>query len=65
MVLRAGEQRAPALITGVVLIGVAVIILAVPQATLAAFVLVSAWALTTLGVVALAALIRLRPGRNP
>jgi uncharacterized membrane protein HdeD (DUF308 family) len=64
VVLRAGEQRAPALITGVVLIAVAVIILAVPQATLAAFVLVSAWALTTLGVVALAALIRLRPGRR-
>jgi uncharacterized membrane protein HdeD (DUF308 family) len=64
VVLRAGEQRAPALITGVVLIAVAVIILAVPQATLAAFVLVSAWALTTLGVVALAALIRLRPGRH-
>jgi uncharacterized membrane protein HdeD (DUF308 family) len=64
IVLRAGEQRAPALITGVVLIVVAVVILAVPQATLQAFVLVSAWSLTTLGVVALAALICLRPGRT-
>jgi uncharacterized membrane protein HdeD (DUF308 family) len=64
VVLRSGEQRVPALLAGVVLILVAVIILAMPQATLAAFVLVSAWALTTLGILALGALIRLRPGRN-
>lgn len=63
-VLRDGEQRVPALITGAVLIVVAIIILAVPQVTLAAFVLVAAWALTILGIIALAALIRLRPGRN-
>jgi uncharacterized membrane protein HdeD (DUF308 family) len=62
-VLRAGEQRTPALLTGAVLVAIAVVILAVPQATLAAFVLISAWALTILGIVALAALFRLRPGR--
>lgn len=56
-----GTQRTPALVTGVVLVVVALLILAVPQATLAAFVALSAWALTILGVAGLVALIRLRP----
>lgn len=57
-----GSQRTPALVTGAVLIVIAVLILAVPQATLAAFVALSAWALTILGVAGLIALLRLRPG---
>jgi uncharacterized membrane protein HdeD (DUF308 family) len=62
LVQPSGSQRTPALVTGGVLIVVAVLILAVPQATLAAFVALSAWALTILGVAGLVALIRLRSG---